>query len=77
MSKKLYGYGIVDKDGELYIDHDGYAVAEICENYARFMCDCLNASHEIFGVDDDGEIKHVVFDPPAPYRVVRLEWVDE
>ena len=72
--RRVYGYGVVDKDGELYIDHDGYAVAGICENYASSMCDCLNAGHEILGVDDDGKIKHDGFESPAPYRVVRLEW---
>ena len=70
-----YGYGLVDNDGApvleaLCVDDDGKYLADD-------LVHKLNVELEILGVDDDGEIKHVGFKPPAPYQVVALYWNDE
>ena len=67
----LYGYGAVDKDGNPWFDD--FCVSEDREQL-EYEVLALNANHEILGVDDEDEIKHVGFEPPAPYRVVTLYW---
>ena len=73
--RRTYGYGAVDKDGELaYWNEDLYASED--KEQIQQEVEAINADHEILGIDDDDEIKHVGFEPPAPYRVVTLYWVD-
>ena len=70
----LYGYGIVDKDGNPWFDEDC-----ICEDKAPLeeTADYLNSEKEIIEFDDNGKfIDPPNYNPPAPYRVVTLYWVD-
>ena len=74
MSKQFYGYGVVDKDGKPWMDEG--CICEYKDMLESEVVGPLNAEYEILGIDDEDEIKHDGFRPPAPYRVVALYWDD-
>ena len=68
--KTFVGYGIVDKDNDFCWDEDRcfFSEKESADDYVEEMnIDCqIGGKDEISG-----------YEPPAPYRVVKLYWEDE